>query len=67
MGYYTWQGHAEKAMHRSGRRLRKLLTKPPAPVQSATGYRLHNDPANGRCVGWAAGTRYSHPKVQANA
>ena len=50
MGYYTWQGHAEKAMRRSACRLRKLFAKPPAPVRSATGYRIHNDPANGRCV-----------------
>src|SRR3984885_7457264 len=48
MGYYTWQAHAETAMPRSACRLRKLLAKPPAPVRSATGYRLHNDPANGR-------------------
>jgi hypothetical protein len=51
MGFYTWQGHAEKAMRRSARRLCKLLAKPPAPVRSATGYRLHIDPVNGRCVG----------------
>jgi len=35
MGYYTLQGHAEKAMRRSACRLRKLLEKPPAPVQSS--------------------------------
>jgi hypothetical protein len=36
MGYYTWQGHAEKAMRRSACRLRKLLEKPPAPVRPSS-------------------------------
>ncbi len=36
MGFYTWQGHAEKAMRRSACRLRKLLAKPPAPVRSSS-------------------------------
>jgi hypothetical protein len=31
MGYYTWQGHAEKAMRRSACELRTLLAKPRAP------------------------------------
>jgi hypothetical protein len=31
LGFYTWQGHAERAMRRSAAELRRILAQPPVP------------------------------------
>jgi hypothetical protein len=35
LGFYTWQGHAERAMRRAASALRRILAHPPAPRSGA--------------------------------